>query len=354
MELIKQPKVTVVVIQRERFSYTQHSLESILADQSYPFDLIYVDGGSPDHVYSYLRHKEQQTKGMTLIRVNHFLKTNEARNLALPLIEDSDYVAFIDNDVVVESGWLERLVICAEEEQADLVAPLILEGHPELPDQEKMIHIAGVDISYTSQHVGRSSLTAKYWLHHAKLDAATLARRTVDCIETHAGLIRRSVLNEVWLDPEVDELNNHLDIAIQAKLLNKRVVLEPSAVVTFLSPALVRGFDPADHSLHVFRWSEENVTASINRFRERWNLDPHCPILWGQHRWAISNRQLPLKWAADSNWLTRNVLKVCKLRFCPSPLRRVIESAVSAVVLSELKVVWPQVWDFRTAEPRLS
>lgn len=58
---MKPPKVTLVVGPRERFSYTQTSLESIYANTDYPFDLVFVDVCSPASVQTYLQEKSQKT-----------------------------------------------------------------------------------------------------------------------------------------------------------------------------------------------------------------------------------------------------------------------------------------------------
>lgn len=54
----KQASITIIVVPRERFSYTQQSLESIYTHTHLPFELVYVDAGSPKHIYKYL----QQTR----------------------------------------------------------------------------------------------------------------------------------------------------------------------------------------------------------------------------------------------------------------------------------------------------
>jgi glycosyltransferase involved in cell wall biosynthesis len=325
---MSQPKVTLIITQRERFCFTQMSLESILADNSYPFDLIYVDGGSPNPIREYLQEKANQHDFMTVIRRDHYLKTNEARNLALPLTQDSDYIAFLDNDVIVERGWLKTLVNCAEEEQAALVAPLIFEGNPKLLEKDKPVHIAGGMLQYKQKESGKATLNIYHKMHHVKLGNQQLERKLVDCIEFHTNLVRRSLLNQVILEPDCDSLNSHVDLSLQTKVLGGKTVLEPQARITFINPLLVSGFDQDDIRLHFFRWSEKNLKASLDKMQEKWNLDPKHPFLWEFHRWAILNRQLPLKWATKEGGFARNLLKVCKLRMCPSWLREAIEFTI--------------------------
>src|SRR5262245_18711597 len=116
-----RPRVTLVVTQRERMSLTERSLESILADRAEPFRLICVDGGAPEAVRSYLERRLAEAGGR-LIRRDHWLWPNAARNLALPHVE-TEYVAFIDNDVVPEPAWLARLVGAADDTGAAIVGP---------------------------------------------------------------------------------------------------------------------------------------------------------------------------------------------------------------------------------------
>ena len=53
------PNVTIVVVPRDHFSDTRESLESIYANTDLPFDLVYVDGGSPRRIARYLREQSK-------------------------------------------------------------------------------------------------------------------------------------------------------------------------------------------------------------------------------------------------------------------------------------------------------
>ncbi|CAN5851610.1 hypothetical protein BH18ACI4_BH18ACI4_23120 [soil metagenome] len=117
-------QVTIVVVPRERFSYTSRSLESIYEHTDIPFSLVYVDGGSPARIRRYLTQKARQNK-FKLLRTEHYLSPNQARNLGLQQVE-SKYVVFVDNDVLVSPGWLQALVDCAEKTGAWVVSPLTL------------------------------------------------------------------------------------------------------------------------------------------------------------------------------------------------------------------------------------
>jgi len=119
---MQNQNVTLIIVPRERFSYTQKSLENIYQNTNLPFKLIYVDVNSPSQTKRYLKVQAEQ-KNFHLIRVNRFITPNQARNLALASV-DTQYVVFIDNDVLVKPGWLEALVKCADETEACIVGQI--------------------------------------------------------------------------------------------------------------------------------------------------------------------------------------------------------------------------------------
>jgi glycosyltransferase involved in cell wall biosynthesis len=119
---------TVAIVPRERFSFAQRSLENVLAHTPRPFEMLYVDGGSPAHVRDYLRRQADRHE-FRLIRTEHYVSPNTARNLAAAAVR-TKYVVFIDNDALVSPGWLGPLVDCAEATGAWVVGPIYCEGEP--------------------------------------------------------------------------------------------------------------------------------------------------------------------------------------------------------------------------------
>ena len=136
---MKAQDVTVVVVPRDHFSDTKESLESILASTPADCALIYIDGGSPPAVASYLR-KQSTARGFTLVRYNHYLTPNQARNRGATRAT-TRYIVFVDNDVVVAPGWLAPLVECADATGAAVVGPLTYEGRP----LHRILHFSGGD-----------------------------------------------------------------------------------------------------------------------------------------------------------------------------------------------------------------
>ena len=104
----KNSQVTLLIIPRERFSNAKESLEGIFANTRMPFDMVYVDGGSPPDLKRYIEDQAKE-KDFTLIRTEYYLFPNQARNMALSKVK-TKYAVFVDNDIVPEPGWLKALV----------------------------------------------------------------------------------------------------------------------------------------------------------------------------------------------------------------------------------------------------
>jgi glycosyltransferase involved in cell wall biosynthesis len=323
---MSHPRITLIVTQRERFSLTKPSLESILHDyNSYPFQLIYVDGNSPSHIAQYLKQQAETYSFMKLIRVERYLRSNEARNIALPQAMDADYVVFIDNDDIVEPGWLRPLVECAEEESAAIVTPLILQGVPNDPNIE--VHVAGIKTKFRQRPNGRQWFEQKQLLYSRKLRdvAHTLERIPVDSVEFHCILVRRSLLNAVVLDEVFDSLASHTDLCLQATALGEKIFLEPRSKIIFLNPRQIKQFDWDDLPFYRFKWSEKSVRDVFHRTIRKWSLAGDDPSFWSIWKWVIQNRQLPAKWSTPESSSYRRILEFCQNRWCPSWLRMSLE-----------------------------
>ncbi|NER24062.1 MAG: glycosyltransferase family 2 protein [Symploca sp. SIO1B1] len=323
------PKVTLIVTQRERFSLTKPSLESILSDYaSYPFDLIYVDGNSPAPVQQYLQQQAQTHEFITLIRRDRYLRSNVARNIALPQVQDADYIVFLDNDVIIEPGWLKHLVNCAEEEQAGIIVPLILQGQPGSPEIE--VHVAGIKTIWRQRRFGKKWFEQKQLLYGKQLREveSDLHRTPVDSVEFHCLMARHSLMQAVVLDEVFDSLASHTDLCLQATDLGEKIFLEPSSRVTFLNPRQITLFTETDIPFYLFKWSEKSIADVFSRTYRKWKIAKDDPSIWSIWKWVIQNRQLPFKWSTEEGSRERKILEFCQRRWCPGWLRTLLEYIV--------------------------
>jgi GT2 family glycosyltransferase len=260
------PQVTLVVTPRERFSYTQESLESIYQNTTLPFKLVYVDGNSPAAVYQYLTAQAQE-KEFELLRTEYYLSPNQARNLGLERV-DTPYVVFVDNDVIVASGWLEALVNCAEETSATVVGPLMCQF---LPLHEN-IHFAGGESHVIVDARGRRRLREKMYKQGQDVAAVRtkLQRTATELSEFHCMLVRTGVFEMIGkFDETIPNTKEHLDFCMTVIEAGGSVYFEPQSVATYVPTTALKW---SDLHYYMLRWSDAWELTSLSRLRQKWNL----------------------------------------------------------------------------------
>jgi GT2 family glycosyltransferase len=291
-------RFTVVVSPREQFSKAIASLESVFSSTSAPFDLIYVDGNSPKELRSYLE-TQARLRGFTLISVERYLAGNEARNLGLEHIR-SEYVIFIDNDVIVAPGCFEELVHCSQETGAAVVGPLYLNGDPGV----QTIHTAGADLNVVETN-GQHYFHERHHLSNRPLSEVKdqIKRGPIDLVEFHCLLARRDLLDRIGpLDEGLVSFFDHIDFCMSTREVGESVYLEPSAVVTHLAPP---PFESADIPYFLLRWSDAWLRPSLARFAKKRDFDLSEEFINAHLRYRDTHRRRLLRKFRDA---TRTLL----------------------------------------------
>ena len=286
------PRVTIAVLQRESFAHTQRSLERLYATAGAPFDLIYVDTGSPRSVRR-LIDDEARRRGFRIIRRERFLTPNEARNLALASI-DTEFVAFVDNDVIFNDGWLRRLLACADETGADLVGPLIFLDEPAF----RKIHFAGGTAHIEVTESGNHLHMGHRFIDEVLSDeiAEQLRREPSELLELHCMLVRRSVFDRTGtFDEGLRSLNEHVDFCMLARTSGSVLMFEPEATACQLLPKLFP-YDLQSLPFLFERWSRSNNRISVEHFRAKWQLAPGDPATEATYNWSNDRRLVMLRW----------------------------------------------------------
>lgn len=264
-----EPQVTIVVVPRERFSYTRDSLESIYENTDFPFKLVYVDGNSPKKVQQYLE-EQAKSKGFEIIRTDYYLSPNHARNIGLAQV-DTKYVVFMDNDVVVSPGWLNHLVQCAQETNATIVGPLVCQDQP----LHETVHCAGGQNHVWTENAGdspRRRLREKMYKQGKQVDTLRdqLQRQETELAEFHCVLVRTEIFKQVGLlDEALLNTKEHLDFCMTVIQTGGTVYFEPACIVTYVpGPPL----EWTDLHYYMLRWSDAWQLASLHRLRDKWQL----------------------------------------------------------------------------------
>jgi GT2 family glycosyltransferase len=268
-EVTEKARAAIVAVPRERFSMAIASIESVLADTTLPYDLVYVDGGSPRRVR---RRVEQLSTehGFEVIRRDRYLSPNEARNLGLAAVSpETEYVVFIDNDVLVKPGWLDELVKCADETDAAVVGPLTCEGDFDT------VHFAGGEVEILEEaedaDLVRRVRDKMYFPHRVLAGVEDqLERSPCELCEFHCVLVRRSVFDQIGLlDEGMLNTREHLDFCLTVARAGQSVWFEPSSVVAYVPPPPLA---LSDVGFFMVRWSDDWERRSLEHFRSKWDL----------------------------------------------------------------------------------
>jgi GT2 family glycosyltransferase len=277
------PDVTIVVVPRERFQFARQSLESLYENTSYPFRLIYVDNNSPAQLRDYLR-EQAQIKGFQLIRSERFLSPNQARNLGLTDVH-SQYVVFVDNDVIFAPGWLPALVNCAEETGAPVVGSLVCQYQPVheivhcaggeyMPPEEYARFVKGDSTIPTGQK-GKWQIHEKTYFQNCNVADVRdrLKRQPTGFVEFHSMLVRTQLFEQIGnLDEGFSCTKEYLDFCMTVAQAGGTVYLEPASVVTFLTHPPAPALRWSDLPYFMVRWSDAWERQSLLHFQQKWDL----------------------------------------------------------------------------------
>ncbi len=293
MTIITKPQVTIIVVPRERFSYSRESLESVYANTQVPFGLIYVDGNSPKNIQAYLA-AQSQLKNFNLIRTKDYLSPNQARNLGLAAV-DTKYVVFLDNDVYVEPGWLEKLIDCAEATDAAAVCPLVCCGEKPISEQKhNAICLAGgeakiyLEIRKTTacRKVHYRYYVANYLLAGVK---DRLQRRECELAKFHTLLVRTDLFAAIGqLDEKLLSTKEDIDFCLAIIKARKQIYCEPNSVVTCIE---AKNLSLADLAYFELRWSDAWELSSLKHFNQKWDLSEQSGACSSNYRLGYRRHQ---------------------------------------------------------------
>lgn len=112
------PTVSIIMPAYNTERYLSKCIESIICQSFRDWELLISDDGSTDNTYAVAqKYAETDSRIKVIHNVNRGVSV--ARNHCLEKAQ-GDYLCFIDSDDTVEPSFLEMLVNCAEENDADI------------------------------------------------------------------------------------------------------------------------------------------------------------------------------------------------------------------------------------------
>lgn len=155
------PRTDIIVLVHNRLAITKGFVKHLFANTS-NFRLIFIDNGSTDDTYKFLKEGESENK-WRVVSPGENLGVIGGRNLGTKYIE-TEYFLHIDNDQYPGPGWLEKLFKLIDEGH-DVVGPEAWELTPPKKTPGALI-VNGQVISdrsyFPHKHCERSGDTFSY------------------------------------------------------------------------------------------------------------------------------------------------------------------------------------------------
>lgn len=284
-------RVTVAVMPREKYCCSEVSLRSLLENTQVPFELLYIDAASPPEVQSAIG-RLLADRPHSLHRTASYLAPFAANAVAIDQAT-TEYLVVVDNDVFFHRGWLQALLRCADEEQADVVTPLMLIGAHDSTE----IHSAGGETSIVTEPDGRRRISHTQHFEHCQLDdpAVDLRRKPTQRVETHAVFARLDTWRSLGpLDPQVGHMTNVDELSLRLSEVGARVWFEPESRVVYLYSPEIR-LARADIQLMSHAWSERWIARDLEAIHTKWELSPDDTAVGQVKGWFRDHRRLWLQ-----------------------------------------------------------
>ena len=274
--------VSIVIVQRERFSSIIESLKSLFATIENDIKVVVVEGATPKNIREELAIM-QKNREFTLVSLDYFITPNEARNIGLNYV-NTNYIVFADNDIFYQSNWLKHLYENARKNNSDFVAPLICIG----PPLASKIHHAGGDLKITPNvNTCRFLVEEKHRLMNQPIEAINQnpPLPKSDIVEFHCFLAKRKSIQTIGGFDEVLVTREQIDFGLRNKIMGNIVTFESKSVVTYMA---YHATSKEDLSYHIFRWSLPLAANALQHFKDLWIVDvDEKRILMG---WIQSHR----------------------------------------------------------------
>jgi len=234
-DLFSSPTIlTVIMIPFERFSPFSKAVDELYQAIDVPFNLIVIEGNSPESVRASLEKQRRRHKNLSIIYSNHHTSVGAAINLGVPHVK-TPYAFIIDNDVRIPRGTMSRLLKKALEKPCGIMAfqNYAILPRKEVPDQPAV------------QSLG---------------------------IRTCFLISREAVQRLGRLDETMTPFTMGIDIRMAAEDLGITICNETD---TCLELERENSLWPMDGPIHSFQWNEKRIFYSLDVLEKKWGIRLH-------------------------------------------------------------------------------
>ncbi len=223
-------KVSIIIANWNGRDMLERCLNSIFKQTFSSFEVVVVDNGSNDQSVEMVREK---FKKVNLICLESNRGYSEANNIGYSE-SSGEFIALLNNDIVLDKEWLKSALRCFEQNNEDLaaIATKIIQEH----DHTK-IDSAGFEFIAAG--------TVHDYKGRAVTDGLVNQRREVFGPVASAALYRRSAIEKTWLfDNRYFAYYEDTDLAFRLRLCGYYTLYEPGAVSYHLGSATGKMHSP--------------------------------------------------------------------------------------------------------------
>lgn len=215
------PRVLIVLVNYNGFDYTRECVESLFHLDYPEFDILIVDNGSTDG--SGKRLAELFDGRVIYLSLLKNLGVTGGNNRGIDYAADNnyDFILFLNNDTMVESDFVSRLVSASIENNKSLVVPKIICFF----DQKKLDHFIGHDIDWsTAQPLNYSPYPEDRPEFNKRIE--------IGIASTCCLMVPVEILRKIGhMDENYFMYYDDSDFTIRAKRAGFKIIYEPESII---------------------------------------------------------------------------------------------------------------------------
>ena len=278
---VERPTVGIAFIVREKFGWALAGLKRIYQFIDTPFTLYFIDCGYPPIVRKEIDAFLADQTNVVYVTSERFLLPNESLNLVIPWLQEH-YLCIIQNDVLIEPGYMRALLATFDEHHCDIVWPMTFD----LQDGRREPHRD----EFTDTRIREVNGGLLVQVSEPPPADPPPPVRQIQHFELHTLMMTASAAKLVYPLPVINT-REHIDLAANAYRRGMAVYANEHARAGYVLPP-IRDFDVAYFK---FRWDMEVAAASHTNVARRWDII-HLPMSMAfvrQHNaYATPNRVL--------------------------------------------------------------
>lgn len=247
---------SIIIPVFNNLSLTRQCLESISENTDVPHEIIVVDNGSSDGTRDYL-YRLEAAGGVRVITNRTNLGFARASNQGAQAAR-GDYLVFLNNDTIVQPGWLEEMMACArKDEKIGAVGAKLL-----YPDD-------------TIQHAGVVFIENKLVLHIYKNfhrdHPAVNKEREFQAVTAACMLIKRDLFFMIGaFDESYRNGLEDVDLCLKLREQSYKIIYNPRAVVYHLESKTTGRNERVKENSQIFRskWLDKIICDDDKYYEE--------------------------------------------------------------------------------------